>query len=282
MSTRTRLALVTGAASGLGKAFAESCARRGYNLLLADLPGTGLPALAEGLRREAGVEVSLFEADLSTAQGREGLASFCAERAEALDLLINNVGIYRNGAFVESPADWHEACVSLAALLPMRLVHELSPRLAKARGRVINVASLASFYPMPVMASYAASKAFLLHWGIAVAEELKPLGIGFTTVCPGGIYSNPSVTRSIESQGFLGRLSSVAPERLAERSLDAALKGRELYVPGAFNVLLAAIGSRLPKVGLARAIGARWRACVGKELLVKEPRKRLAPLTLEG
>lgn len=253
-------ALVTGASRGLGKAFAEACAAEGHNLILVSLPGEGLPAVARSIETLYSIKTSTYEVDLSTDEGRNVVTAALSKMDLRLDLLVNNAGIGRNGAFDEETLAFHQRVVDLNIQSTMALTYALIPLLGRsAPSRIITVASLAAFQPMPLFATYAASKAFLKSWGLALAEELAPLGIGSTVLAPGGIYTNDEVRHQVRSQGLGGRLSTQEPEVVARIALAAAQKGKPLVIPGAFNRLLALAGGIVPDELKAKAVYSRWR-----------------------
>jgi short-subunit dehydrogenase len=140
----------------------------------------------------------------------------------------------------------------------------LLPRLAESGGHVLIVASLAAFYPMPLFAVYAASKSFLLHWGLALRHEVEALGVSVTVLTPGGINTSEEIREKNRSQGLPGRLSSKEPEEVAAIALRGAFKGRAVVVPGAFNRMLLRLGTLLTKNATAGAIYQRWLRTLGK------------------
>jgi short-subunit dehydrogenase len=264
MDGQDRFAVVTGASQGLGKAFAESLACGGWNLILAALPSTGLDSVALGLSAVCGVDVIALELDLSTSEGQSRLLDTVKAEGRRLGLLVNNVGVGDNGLFDLMPLEGQRRSVDINVQTTMALTYGLVGRLAESGGKIINVASLAAFYPMPLFAVYAASKAFLLHWSLALRHELEPLGVGVTVLAPGGIYTNQETREKVRAQGFLGRLSCKEPEVVAEAALRGAFAGKPLVIPGFFNRILAVLGSLPPKNFTARAIYRRWRASLSR------------------
>ena len=126
--------------------------------------------------------------------------------------------------------------------------------------RVINVASLAAFYPMPYKATYAASKAFLLDFSLALGEELAEQGVTVTALCPAGLPTTQECIAAIEAQGLMGQLTTQNIGAVAAGTLDAALAGRSLYIPGLLNRLLKVLGGLVPPALITRLIGRRWKA----------------------
>ena len=271
MEKAVEFAVVTGASQGLGKAFAETLSTKGWNLILVALPGTGLPVFAEELRRLHGSIVFALELDLSTASAQQEFLAFALADGRPVSLLVNNMGIGDNGLFDLIPIEFQRRVVDVNIQATMAITYGLVERLAASGGRILTVASLAAFYPMPLFAVYAASKSFLLHWSIALRHELSPLGISVTALTPGGIYTSEAIREKTNSQGLFGRLSSKEPAQVAETALRGAFAGKALVVPGFFNKTLMVIGSRSPKDMTAKAIFRRWRGALEK---VKESHDR--------
>jgi short-subunit dehydrogenase len=257
-------AAITGASGGLGRSFAQACARRGYSLFLADLPGTGLPDRASAFAA-TGTEVRALEGDLSTEEGRSAFLDLIRGSELPLSLLVNNVGTGVNGLFDALPFEAARAAVELNIGTTMALTHGLVPLLAESSGSsIITVASLAAFYPMPLFAVYSSTKAFLLNWSLALRQELADLGIGVTVLTPGGMYTNDETREKVKTQGLSGRLSTMEPDKVAEFALDAAERGKAIAIPGLFNKLLWFAGSKAPKQFVAASIKTRWEKAMAK------------------
>lgn len=254
-------AFITGATGGLGKAFAVECASRGGNVFLTDLHAEALETLAGGLRRAYRVQTRIQPCDLTEPASRISL--FDAARASHLhfEALINVAGTDHEGAFTERSGQEIRSIIRLNIEGTLDVTHAILPlRNPVAPFRIINVASLAAFYPMPVKATYAASKRFLLDFSLALHEELREMGVTVTALCPGGLPTNPDVIEAIAAQGWLGELTTQNIGAVAADTLDAAAKGRTVYVPGWFNRLLQWLGSLAPASANAALIGARWRS----------------------
>ena len=126
--------------------------------------------------------------------------------------------------------------------------------------RIINVASLAAFYPMPVKATYAASKRFLLDFSLALREEVRPLGATVTVLCPAGMPTTPETIAAIDRQGLIGLLTTMDTGSVANMTLNEALKGRAVCIPGGLNHFIQVAGSLLPTALVVSLIGSRWKA----------------------
>lgn len=229
--TRGR-AVVTGASSGIGAAFARALARRGHALMLVARRRERLEALAG----ELGGDVEIVTADLADEREVERVAA----RALALgdvELLVNNAGFATNGAFLALDGAREAEMVKLNALTPLLLTQRLLPSMVSgARGGVINVSSIAAFQSVPYMATYGATKAFVLSWSEALAEELRGSGVRVLAVCPG-----PVRTEFFDVAGVGGAMANMphmmSADELVARALDAFDDGRAVLVPGWFNWL---------------------------------------------
>lgn len=273
ISTRKSLVLITGAAGGLGKAFAVECASRGWDLFLTDLRQEPLDTLAAGLRNAYGVEVLVRPCDLTDASARAGL--FEEIRARGLQFwgLINVAGLDFEGPFFEQRREQIRTILRLNIEGTLEMTHALLERRdPMASFRIINVASLAAFYPMPVKATYAASKRFLLDFSLALREEVRELGATVTVLCPAGLPTTRECIEAIEAQGWMGQITTQNTGSVAARTLDSALKGRAIVIPGALNSLLQVLGGLVPPTWIAALVNNRWQAA---------RKKRLAPVALQ-
>jgi hypothetical protein len=253
--------LITGAGGGLGKAFAAECAARGWRLLLTDTSAAVLEPLAAGLVRLYDSEVIALTCDLTDAESRQGLWSAIDRRGLRLHMLINNAGTDFEGAFAEQSIDQLRTIVRLNVEGSLEMTRRAVERRDPTRPlRIITVASLAGFFPMPIKATYAASKRFLLDLSLALRHEFDPRDVTFTVLCPGGLATNPSTLGSIAAQGIWGQLTTRNVGPVAAGTIDRALAGRAIYIPGVVNQALRGLGSFVPSETAASFIARRWRA----------------------
>jgi short-subunit dehydrogenase len=126
---------------------------------------------------------------------------------------------------------------------------------------IVNVSSLAGFYPMPLKATYAASKRFILDLSTALNQELRASDVTVTALCPAGMPTTSCCIERIEAQGVMGRITTMIVGDVARGTLTSALAGRSVYIPGCSNRVLRALGTRAPAPLVARLIGSRWRSC---------------------
>jgi uncharacterized protein len=261
------LVLISGATGGLGKAFAVECASRGWNLYLTDLDPVRLETLSVGLGNAYGVNIRYQPCDLTDLASRTRL--FESIRAEGLRFrgLINVAGVDFEGLFSDQTRDAIRTIIRLNIEATLDMIHELLKQADPSLTfRIINVASLAAFYPMPVKATYAASKRFLVDFSLALRDEVRNQGATVTVLCPAGMPTTPECIHGIEVQGLMGQLTTQDIGTVAARTLDLAMRGRAVVIPGTINQFLQFAGSLVPPISLANLIGKRWRAAYQKRM----------------
>ncbi len=267
--------LITGAAGGLGKAFAAECAARGWDLFLTDLSESSLTLLAEGLSRLYNVDIRCQACNLTDQAAREALWETIRTGSLRLHLLVNVAGLDFEGPFAERTPEELATIVRLNVEATVAMTRRVLAFRDKTRTlRIINVSSLAGFYPMPVKAVYAASKRFLLDFSLALHRELRDDDVTVTALCPAGMPSNPRVIGSIDAQGFMGRITTKDVGFVAARTIERAMAGRAVYIPGTINLLLRFLGELVPPSIAAGFIGRRWRKARGRRPL-PEPQPRV-------
>lgn len=259
------LVCITGAAGGLGKAFAVECASRGWDLFLTDLSEVALSSLAEGVSSTYGVNVTYYPCDLTDHVSRTELFDYMQSKNLSFWSIVNIAGLDYEGLFAERTREQIRTILRLNIEANLEMTYAiLKLRDKEQHFRVINVASLAAFYPMPVKAMYAASKRFLLDFSMALREEIRPIGGTVTALCPAGMPTNIECIRAIDAQGFAGRITTKNVGFVASRTIDHALKGHAVYIPGALNRLLKFLGGLVPPTVVANLVGNRWNAAQRK------------------
>ena len=258
--TKRNHVLITGATGGLGKAFAVECASRGWDLFLTDLNDATLAVLAEGLQKTYGVEVITYACDLTDEDARAKLCETLYKNNWRFGILINVAGTDYEGPFYERTREQIRTIVRLNIEGTLEMTHAvMGIRDPYTTLLIINVASLAAFYPMPVKAIYAASKRFILDFTLALREEVRPLGATVTALCPAGLPTNKECIQGIEAQGLIGQLTTQNIGSVAAMTVDYALKGRAVCIPGLLNQIFQFLGNLLPSSFLAWLIGRRWQ-----------------------
>jgi len=268
------MAFITGATGGLGKAFAVECASRGFDLFLTDICETPLSRLSESLSNTYGINVHYCRCDLTDADSRADLYANVRSGGFLFDFLINVAGLDFEGAFEERTLSQIRTMLRLNIEANLELTHELlKMRDPATTFRIINVSSLAAFYPMPVKAMYSASKRFLLNFSRALGEELRSRNVTVTALCPAGMPTTPECIEAIEAQGFAGKITTCNVGYVASKTIDMALRGKPVYIPGLVNRILRAAGSVVPDSIVARAVGSRWNAARSRRMWRKKAHK---------
>jgi len=251
--------LITGACGGLGRALAMECGKRGWRLFLTDIDAKGLLSIQRGLERSFGVCVAAKACDLTDERSVDELLAAADAQGIRFDMLLNVAGLDYEGAFLTRKSSDLVRIVSLNNEATLRITHAiLERRKADKAFSLVFISSLASMYPMPLKATYAASKRFLLDLSLALRLELKGQNVRVLAVCPGGMPTTPEALRGIEAQGFWGSATTNPLETVARRTIDGVLRGKSVYIPGGLNRTLAFVGGLMPRRWVAAAIYHRW------------------------
>lgn len=241
---RGRWALVTGASMGIGEAFARALAERGMNVVLCARSGDRLQALAQDLRAAHRVQTHVVDADLAQ-PGAPAEAWTRAAGGRDIHLLVNNAGFGLHGRFDALPADRQREMVALNCTAVLELAHlALEGMRARGTGGIVNVASVVAFQPVPWLATYAATKAFVLSLSESLTEENRGSGVRVLCVSPGPTPSGfqaTAGTRLRENQPGL-----LQPRAVVDGALAALNAGRAHVAPGVANRLSTVFGRLLP------------------------------------
>lgn len=243
---RGQSAVVTGASSGLGEQFARQLAERGLDLILVARSGDKLEALAAALRTDHGVGVTVLPADLNDpAAVSRVIEAVFGPAARPVDLLVNNAGLGHVAAFVDETDEQVARMVDVNVTAVVRLTRAAAAAMTgRGQGAILNIASTAAFQPVPKMAVYAATKAFLLSFGQAVDSECRVRGVQVTTFCPG-----PTVTGFAAVAGASPRMFRNAPtaDVIAAKGLHAVERGRRLAIANLREAIMANATRVLPR-----------------------------------
>ena len=250
MNQKPKTALITGSSSGIGEAFADVFAARGFDLVLAARREDRLRAVATRIEQQFGRRVHVVVCDLSRREAPEALCAELAARGLTIDALVNNAGYGVPGIYTASTWERHEAMLQVMVTGLAELTHRLLPGMIERRyGRIVNVASLAGLVPSPAGHTlYAATKAFAIKFSEALAHEGRPFGVHVTALCPGFTLSEfHDVTGTREQVRKLPAWLWMDSPTVARQGFDAVMEGTPLYVNGRVNRTIAALFRYLPQ-----------------------------------
>lgn len=259
--------LVTGASAGIGRELAKAFASRGFNLILSARNEDAIGALARELAAAHAVQAKTMPADLSVAGAAEAIADALERAGLEAGILVNNAGVIFEGDFAAIGLDDHLRLlqINIVALTSLTRLF-LPPMLKRGTGRILNVASIAAFMPIPRIAAYAAAKAYVLSLTEALSEELRGTGVTATALCPG--FTDTAMVRASKLMTAIPASMIMSPKDVAELGCAACLKGETICIPGRANRLLSGGAQLLPRRlvrGLGGMMNVRGRAASGRE-----------------
>lgn len=248
----TRYTLITGATGGIGWELARQFAAGGHPVILAGRNAARLEERRQELMRQAAVPVEIVCRDLVSEEAADRLFEELQARGLAVDILVNNAGFGDFTRFLD--ADWaHQrdmVTVNVLALMRLTQLFGCAMR-AGGGGRILNVASVAAMGPGPYMATYYATKAFVLSFSEAMAEELREYGITVTALCPGPTATGFERTAHLETSKLFQTVHVETAEKVAQRGYRATMKGKAVQYCG-ITVWLMTLAVRLAPRVLAR------------------------------
>lgn len=250
-------AVITGASSGIGRAFAEALAQRGLNLCLVARRGDRLQALAEAICAKANIAVETVELDLAEPDAAARLEA--ATAGKDVGLLVSNAGFGFKGPHHEQDPAMLARLVQVNVLAPTLLSRAFAPRLiARGKGGIILTGSVEGFMSSPWSAAYAATKAHVHALGEALWDELKPHGVHVLVLAPGA-----TDTENLKLQGFdAAKMRGVMPaDAVASAALDNIANG-PFHVPGGMNRMTVRVMGILPRKTRTRLVGKGTRMAI--------------------
>lgn len=245
------VALVTGASWGIGESLARQLAERGIaGLVLVARSEGRLEALAAEIRERYGARVAVIAADLSDPDAPERIRAEVAARDLAVDLLVNNAGFGSYGPFAAQDVRREKEMVAVNITAVVALTHAFLPMLtARGRGAILNVASTAAFQPIPYMATYGATKAFVLSFSEALWAENRERGLRVVCLCPGGTATN--FHQGLEGErGRFERLPQHTPDQVARAGLDGLDRDALCVIVGTVNYIGTLLVGLLPRAAV--------------------------------
>lgn len=259
--------LITGGAGGLGRALAVECAKRGYRIFLIDVQLQPLLSIKQGLERQFGAAVYVSACNITEPEQVRHMLEKAAQEGWKWDMLLNVAGVDYEGAFAQKQSGQLLDIVKVNVEATLMITHEsLTYRREGSPFYIVFVSSLASLYPMPLKATYAASKRFLLDFSIALGRELKSEQVSILALCPGGLATTAQALAGINAQGFWGQMTTNRLEQVSRKTISKVLHHKKIYIPGAINKGLSMAGKLVPNRWIAKLLYARWKSAQSKWL----------------
>jgi len=231
--------LITGASGGIGYELAKLFARDRHNLVLVARTADKLAQVAAELQTY-GVTVRTIPLDLTTPPAPRFLFDQLQRENIAIDILINNAGFGAYGEFAQMPEEtiFGQIALNITALTELTRIF-LPPMIERRQGRVMNVASTAAFQPGPLLAVYYATKAYVLSFSEALANELRHSGVSVTCFCPGATHTDFARRAGVENSRLFKKVGGMSSQKVALDGYRAVMEGRTLAISGAHNWLVA-------------------------------------------
>lgn len=263
-----KFALVTGAAKGIGRSIAFELAKRGFDLLLADIDGTGLYRTAATLRLGHQVFVDCLEIDLATEGAGEKIRSWSKHYHDKITVIVNNAGYGLNAAFTDIPFHEHVDNINVNIRAVLEINHLFVPILRQRSGAyILNVVSTTAYQPVPYLNVYASTKAFMLSFTRSLRYELRNSTVSVTALSPGS-----TDTDFVNRAGMGDTVREAAdrfnmtPDRVAKIAIDGLFKGRAEVIPGFVNKLNAWLPKFFPKSLVEKIAGSIYEPRTAKLL----------------
>jgi short-subunit dehydrogenase len=255
MLAGNKTALVTGASSGIGAAFAEGFASAGFNLVVTARREARLQAIAAQLRSSHGVRVEVIPCDLTAPGAASVLCAEIERRGLVVTALVNSAGCGAPGVFTTPAWEVHERMLQMMVVALSELTYRLLPGMIERRhGRIVNVASIAGLVPSGAGTLYGAAKTYVVSFSRSLAREVAGHGIHVTAVCPGltqtEFHATPPLRDTVKG---MPRWMWMDAHTVARQGFDAVMNGHTVYVNGSVNRALVAFFRHVPQ-SLVRAV----------------------------
>ena len=240
MNGQKRTALITGASGGIGYEFAKLCAQDHNNLVLIARSGSKLAQIADELQQQFGISARSIALDLASPIAPQFLFDQLQREGILVDILVNNAGYGRFGEFAEVPVEESLGQIQLNVLALTALTRLfVGPMLERRSGKIMNVASTAGFQPGPLMAVYYATKAYVISFSEALANELKDKGVSVTCLCPGATDTGFQGRAGTEQTVLFRKMRPMDAGTVARDGYRGLMAGKTLVISGLRNRLLA-------------------------------------------
>ena len=251
--SQSRTALITGGSGGIGFEIAKVLAREGFDLVLVARKRDTLEAAAGQLEGKFGARVNVLTADLARPEAPEAICDFMHNENIPIEVLVNNAGFGVGGEFADIKIQRELDMIQVNISALTHLTKLFLPAMIKRKsGRVLNLASTAAFQPGPLMAVYYATKAYVLSFSQALAEELRDTGVTVTALCPGPTATEFAATADMGNSRLFTAFGIANPDKVAEYGVAAMMHGRRIAIPGIKNKIVAQSSRFAPRAVVAK------------------------------
>ena len=248
------VALITGAAGGIGFEFAKIASKKGYDLALLDIDESGLAEKQKALEANDSATIHTLAINLADNDAAQRIFAWIQDNELTIGILFNNAGFGNFGYFKETPWAKDEAMLKVHMVTTTHLTKLLLPgMLSRGKGHILNNASVAAFVPGPLMSTYHASKAYLLSFTQALANELKGTGLTATVLCPGMTKTGFAKANGNDDPNIKFNIASA--DEVAQYAYDMMKRGKVVAVPGFFNKLSAFLPRFLSRNRVTKMVG---------------------------
>lgn len=250
-----KTALITGASSGIGYELTKLFALDRYNLVLVARSESKLQQIASELTEQYGIAVKVIAKDLALPSSPEEIWQELQTEAITIDVLVNNAGFATYGFFVETELQPELNMMQLNMVTLTHLTKLFLPEmLARQTGKILNIASTAAFQPGPLMAVYYATKAYVLSFSEALANELQGTGVTVATLCPGPTKSGFQAKANMENSKLVKDKQIMDAKKVASIGYQGLINNQTVIIPGLQNKLLALVVRFIPRNLLTRIV----------------------------
>jgi len=239
--------LITGGSRGFGRSMAFECARRGMNLILVASREEGLKETARDIVSEFNIDIRYFPVDLTEPDAPKRVYDWCCEQHLMVGFLINNAGTGGTILFSDSLPEYSDKRILLNIRALTLLTRYFIPMLQQCpKACILNIASLAGYFPIPYKSVYSASKAYVIGFSKSLSVELKPSGIHVSVACPGGIETNEGTIARIKAHKYWGKWTQMESDKMAKLIIDRVLRKKKIIIPLFINRLFVAVSRIFP------------------------------------
>lgn len=239
--------MITGASEGIGRCFAETFAKKGHDLVLVARSVDKLQELATELKTKYAVEAHVFAADLIPVGAAKALFDTLTSENITIDILVNNAGMMQVEKLHQCDIEGLNKLIQLNVQSLVNMTYQfIGPMIARGKGKVLNVGSIASFMPTPNFAAYGASKAFVLSFTEGIAEELRGTGVSVTCVCP-GMTETKMLNHAQGMERYIPNFLKADPMVLTSEAYKACMKGDVVFLDKLANKLLVQWATHYPR-----------------------------------